>query len=288
MISAVTHVRAMRGGAQSHLIQADDGHHYVVKFLNNPQHPRVLANEWLAQSIARCIGLSVPDFDVMEVPPEFIAANPSLSLRIGGRDMPVAACPGFASQLPTGDPHAPVYDYLPEPALERVENLDEFAGVLALDQWLANCDGRQAIFCRPNPRRSLRALFIDFGFCFNAGDWTFPDSPHRGLYPRNAVYRNVAGWESFEPWLSRIESFRMADLFRFITRLPLEWYDDGKALVALLDRIHERQRQVRTLIHAIRTSPRAPFEHWTGDRSPAPASNGRSNQVQPQAQRSLL
>ena len=45
---AVQHVRRMRGGAQAHLMRAADGHFYVVKFQNNLQHLRVLANEFLA------------------------------------------------------------------------------------------------------------------------------------------------------------------------------------------------------------------------------------------------
>ena len=47
-IAAVQHVRRMRGGAQSHLMRCSDGHFYVVKFQNNPQHRRVLANEMFA------------------------------------------------------------------------------------------------------------------------------------------------------------------------------------------------------------------------------------------------
>ncbi len=44
-LTAVRHVRKMRGGAQAHLLEADDGHWYVVKFRNNPQHRRILVNE---------------------------------------------------------------------------------------------------------------------------------------------------------------------------------------------------------------------------------------------------
>ena len=47
-ISAVQHIRPLRGGAQSHLLNASDGNCYVTKFQNNPQHIRVLANEMLA------------------------------------------------------------------------------------------------------------------------------------------------------------------------------------------------------------------------------------------------
>jgi hypothetical protein len=41
-LTAVRHVRKMRGGAQAHLLEADDGKWYVVKFRNNPQHRRDL------------------------------------------------------------------------------------------------------------------------------------------------------------------------------------------------------------------------------------------------------
>lgn len=34
LLSAVQHVRRMRGGAQSHLMRASDGNYYVVKFRN--------------------------------------------------------------------------------------------------------------------------------------------------------------------------------------------------------------------------------------------------------------
>ena len=46
---------------------------------------------------------------------------------------------------------------------------------------------------------------IDQGFCFNAGEWNFPDAPLRGLYARHRVYESVRGMEAFEPWLARME-----------------------------------------------------------------------------------
>ena len=38
-----------------------------------------------------------------------------------------------------------VYDYLPETMTSRVRNLASFAGILALDKWTCNADGRQAL-----------------------------------------------------------------------------------------------------------------------------------------------
>jgi len=53
---AEQHVRRMRGGSQAHLMRASDGAFYVVKFQNNPQSPRVLANEMFATQVGLWLG----------------------------------------------------------------------------------------------------------------------------------------------------------------------------------------------------------------------------------------
>ena len=66
-ISAIQHLRPLRGGAQSHLLKASDGACYVTKFQNNPQHIRVLANEMLATNLGLALGLPMPRVEVIEV-----------------------------------------------------------------------------------------------------------------------------------------------------------------------------------------------------------------------------
>jgi len=84
-LTAVRHLRKMRGGAQAHLLEADDGHWYVVKFRNNPQHRRVLVNEVIASTILAYLKVSVPETAVIEVTPPFLAENPDLHIQIGPR-----------------------------------------------------------------------------------------------------------------------------------------------------------------------------------------------------------
>ena len=55
----------------------------------------------------------------------------------------------------------------------------------------------------PQHRRVLVSELL--GFCYNVGEWNFPDAPLRGLYYRNSVYQGVIGMESFAPWLERLE-----------------------------------------------------------------------------------
>src|SRR5579871_4883403 len=80
---AIEHVRRMRGGAQAHLMRCDDGGYYVVKFQNNPQHVRVLANEMLGTRLAAQMGLPVPRVEVIEVRRELIELTAELVMQLG-------------------------------------------------------------------------------------------------------------------------------------------------------------------------------------------------------------
>jgi hypothetical protein len=105
---------------------------------------------------------------------------------------------------------------------------------------------------------------IDQGFCFNAGEWSFPDAPLRGLYSRHRVYEHVTGIDSFEPWLSRVEE-RMdrAVLGEIAGAIPPEWYnDDYEKLDELLRKLDQWRPQVRNLLISSRDSGRQPFLNW--------------------------
>ncbi len=79
MLRALEQIRRMRGGAQSHLMRCDDGYYYVVKFQNNPQHRRILANELLGTRLAARLGL--PTVPVEIVVPARAAVRLPLSRR---------------------------------------------------------------------------------------------------------------------------------------------------------------------------------------------------------------
>ncbi len=213
-VLAVQAIRRMRGGAQSQLMLGADGKLWVVKFQNNPQHIRVLANELIATRLAAAVGLTVPACDVVEVTEWLVANTFDLHVELPrGQQQRYSAGLQFGSQFVGGLMPGQVVDYLPEQQLDEVRNLAEFAGMLCIDKWTGNCNGRQAVFERKPRERKYRATFIDQGFCFNAGEWTFPDAPLRGVYARNMVYAGVTGWESFEPWLSRVEAMEAGTLW---------------------------------------------------------------------------
>ncbi len=83
-LTAVQQIRRMRGGSQSHLMRASDGHYYITKFQNNPQHCRVLANEFLASRLGLYLGLPMPEVAVIEVSDWLVSNSPDLRIDTAG------------------------------------------------------------------------------------------------------------------------------------------------------------------------------------------------------------
>jgi hypothetical protein len=267
---AVEHLRRMRGGAQSHLMRCEDGNYYVVKFQNNPQGPRILANEMLAGALAIALGLPVSEPEVIEVSDWLVDHSPEMYLQVGSERVRCASGLQFGSRFPCDPLRTPVYDFLPDRLLGLVRNRSHFPGMLVFDQWACNCDSRQLVFHRPGvsgtcdaePDR-FTATMIDHGFCFNAARWDFPDSPARGLYSRKAVYEDVAGLESFEPFLTRLERLDDEILAEAAARIPPEWYGMRMdQLTDLVDILRGRRSLVVPLLIACSRSEHRPFPNW--------------------------
>jgi hypothetical protein len=262
-ISAVQHLRPLRGGAQAHLLRASDGACYVTKFQNNPQHIRVLANEMFATNLGLALGLPMPRVEVIEVSDWLIEHTEDLRISLGGAKIPCRSGKQLGSLYVGGESQAMTLDYLPREMLPVVRNLSDFARVLVLDKWTCNSDGRQAIFWKARRRQRYATAFIDQGYCFNAGEWTFPDSPLRGAYANNCVYERVMGWEAFEPALSRAEEMDADTIWRCAADIPEEWYEgDRDGLDRLVQALHQRRGAIRKLISEFRRSSRNPFPNW--------------------------
>ena len=274
-VNAIRLIRKMRGGAQAHLLECDDGHSYVVKFRNNPQHRRILVNELIGSVLLNYLGISTPETAIVHLSAGFLAANPDVHIQLGSRHLAVEPGCHFGSSYP-GDPSTVmVYDFVPDVLLEKVVNLNEFLGVLAFDKWIGNADARQSIFFRARmqqwspsavsrpQRRGFVAHMIDNGYVFDGPHWTFSDSPLQGLYFRPNVYRNVTGWNDFQPWLDRLIHLPEEVVDLAIKQVPPEWLEgDEAALEALLLKLKSRRKRVPELIRDSRRGRIDPFPAW--------------------------
>jgi len=274
-VNATRLIRKMRGGAQAHLLECDDGQFYVVKFRNNPQHRRILVNEWVSSVFLQYLQIAAPAAAMVNLSAEFLEANPETHIQLGSQRIPPPTGWHFGSRYPGNPSRIAVYDFLPDVLLGKVENARDFLGILAFDKWLANADSRQAIFFRARlvdhlrdacdpPRAGFIASMMDHGYVFDGPHWAFQDSPLQGLYHRTAVYQNVRGFDDFQPWLDRIVNFPAEVIDDAWKQIPPSWVEgDEAALERMLAVLFERRRRVPELIRDLTSRARVnPFPNW--------------------------
>lgn len=273
--TAVRLIRKMRGGAQSHLMEADDGHFYVVKFRENPQGRRILLNEWFGSSFLRYLGIACPEPSLIRITPSFLELHPATGIQTGNRTITPEIGWHFGSRYPGHPDRIAVFDFVPDSLLSRVENLGEFAGMLVFDKWACNADARQTVFLRArvaeyapssglHPRRmGFVALMIDHGYLFNGPHWECVDAPAAGMYFRPFVYQRLRRWTDLQPWLERVEAFPEYLIDEAFRQVPAEWIgDDLPALERVLEKLLRRRSRVADLIRdAIRYRPHS-FPEW--------------------------
>lgn len=273
--NAVRLIRKVRGGAQAHLLECEDGRFYVVKFRNNPQHRRILVNEWIAGTFLRYLQVATPDMAMVNVSAAFLESNPEVHIQLGTRSIPIEPGWHFGSAYP-GDPaKTAVYDFIPDLLLDKVVNLADFLGVLVFDKWTGNADARQSIFYRARLRHwapgadeyltktGFVANMMDHGYVFDGPHWTFTDAPLQGLYFRPTVYQKVRSFDDFQPWLDRVENFPSDVVDDALKQLPPAWLNgDENAVEALVTKLLARRKRVRDLIRELLRGRVNPFPNW--------------------------
>ena len=85
------------------------------------------------------------------------------------------------------------------------------------------------------------------------------------MYYRNDVYREIRGWESFEPWLTRLETLAAETVWAAASEVPPEWYGgDLSEMEALVEKLLARRGRIRELISSFGKTGREPFPKWVG------------------------
>lgn len=267
----------MRGGAQAHLLACDDGGWYVTKFRENPQHRRILINEWVSSVLLRHLRISAPEVRVVSLSAQFLSAEQGVCLQLGSGRAPVAPGWHFGSQFPGNPNTEAVYDYLPDSLLPGVANLNHFLGALVFDKWTANSDSRQAIFFRrrlrdwlddesvPPQRKGFIAQMVDHGYVFDGPHWTFNDSPIQGLYFRPQVYECLRGLDSLQPWLDQARYCPESVFDHILREVPRAWLesdDEEQELERLLGRLLDRRRRIEDLVMASVRARAQIFPNW--------------------------
>jgi hypothetical protein len=249
----------MRGCAQAHLLECDDGSLYVVKFSDNPQGGRrILCNEFISSLLMKRLGIHTAEIAVVTLDQEFLKANPEVFLSVApNRTVTPKVGPHFGSLYAGGPVPGAVFDFLPMAMLPEVVNRGEFLGAMVFDKWASNADGRQAVFYRAQintempgyPLVGWVAQFIDNGLAFQGRDWTFCDSPVQGIYMRRIIYGRTLSLRDFDFWVSAVMQIGQDVLDEIFKLLPTVWVQGQEhELQRVLNQLHDRRQRVPELL----------------------------------------
>lgn len=242
------YLRRMRGGSQSHLMRAEDGKVYVVKFQGNPQGTHVLFNELFAARLAQRLGLPTANTCVVQLP-DTLAADDRLHFELASGKQQIQPGLHLGSEIVLSTMQGRIYDILPITQFCKLRNASDLFGILAFDKWVCNIDDRQCVYWRRSADKKFSMTFIDNGHCFGGPNWIFRDDPFRGMCRNLDVYPEIRGWDCFEPWLCRIEALSSDDLCEIASEIPPDWHDENPVSVqTILSTLLERRSRVPELI----------------------------------------
>lgn len=215
------YLRNLHGDSQPILVEANDGHLYVVKLTDNLHGPHLLFNESMGTELYRACGLPVAPWKALKVTGSFLDRNLACwSETLQGRLRPAAGL-YFGSRFLGGQGHR-LFEILPGSYFQRVKNAADFWRAWMLDVCADHSDVRQAIF-REELSGQLEAVFIDFGHMF--GGATGIDPFRHVLTSR---YRDERIYAPIKP-KSLLQLRKIADtldvdqLWRQLAAIPDEW-----------------------------------------------------------------
>lgn len=248
----------LRGGSASALVLDTSDIPWVVKFKDNPQHERIVVNEYLATRMAQDLGFTVPECRPIHVNPSLIESFSPPRPTSSTLAEPGISRIHFASKFVGGLLPGRVADALPGGVRCEVVNANESAGILAFDMWVRNKDRRQNLFVRQGMSRRYRTVWIDNGHCFGAGSWSLQSFVEQSAYGNSSPH-SLIDFAEFNPWLQRIERFPAARLLEITAEMPREWLAGQEShLQRMLEELISRRSSVRELL-----ASRIRLQDWT-------------------------
>ena len=221
----------------------------AVKFLQNPQGPRVLINELVSFGVASALGIEHPRVGIAEVDAIVLPSDGVLNTFDRWGD-PCMLEPGlhFYSQWLEPADRIEADDL----KSSTVKNASMLAGVVLLDLLVNNWDRKRGNMNLLLHRESggQRLKLIDMGMAFGGSLWTIGNLTDSSLPPVEEPLRYadelgdiLAGinvQEAFDPYLRRLEILTRTRLQDIVQAVPDAWRITEEEREALLNYLFQR------------------------------------------------
>ena len=245
VLTVTTVIKQQPGGAQSRLVQCDDGKLYVLKMHPNPQGPNVLANEALGAMIMGGLGLLAPRWKPVTVDLKTVRFFPDLAMHTAENKLIFPACGLHFGSEYLGGPEYDLCDYMPKSCSHNLKDTAQQLAVYLFDVWASHRDQRQCLFQRIRGESLYDVFFIDNGHLFGGPNWSefaYDARRVRSVDAQPPLMRDPR----IDQWLKLFDSRIPRLLHRAIALVPEEWYE-GK-IYDLYARLLWRLEAIRGLV----------------------------------------
>ena len=205
----------------------------AVKFQQNPQGPRMLANEWIGYGLAGLLGIRHAPYGLVQVSTESLPDTGRLLITDDDGDE-VSLLPGIHFYSKWLEPASDLtFEDLKLAGL--VSDLGMLAGVAVLDMLVAHWDRKlgnpNLLMVREQGRASL--YLMDMGMSFGSAIWglgdllspALPDTAFALPYsrPPDQLFSQVRSLQQFEPYLEAVGGLTRMQIQELVDGLPEEW-----------------------------------------------------------------
>lgn len=265
MVTAkIAHKEITNGVTKPYIITCDDSEQYVVKFKENPEGKRVLANEYVCAKIAEILELPLATPSLVQVNDTFIQdfgeqvsehteENVTTGLHFGTKMIKKAYQINGASML------------------KLAKNIECIPDIILFDQLVCNCDrecnGGNLLF----DQSKMEIVVLDHTHAFDIGPlWDEHSLEYkigedfRPLQPDGYVYRKlipyVNGNNPFNSILEKMGRLNSNSLWDIISNIPAEWEVSSAQKEKLLEYLEDRLHRIETALPVLK--PGLPY--WKG------------------------
>jgi len=246
------------GGSAAQVFGDSDGVQYVVKFKENSQGLRVLANEFVVNKLALFLEVPVPQGAIIQIPVELIGVTPILSTGRGTTG-PISSGPHFGVRRLINFWRNP-----PPDALSKIKNKDDVPGIFVLDLLGLNTDRKpeHLIILKPDYNHTVYVVSaIDHGHCFGVPNWDITiekkiDVDNLQITP--GLMECVIGANPFKPFLDRLAQLDKATIDQIISQIPADWGVSPEERTALGSFLDIRKGKIGDILIKNKNK----FPHW--------------------------
>lgn len=236
------------GGSKPKIFEAEDGQEYLVKFKENEQGVRVLANDLIANAIAQRLEVACPEGLVVDLDQALLEVNSAFKY-----DYPTAISPGKHFGIRVIDD---ILTFPPRSLIRTASNKKEIAKFIILDVLTQNHDRNprsSVLLVKPRHAPSqFQVSAIDHGHCFGKPNWDESITKMVGNWAPTYLAEfadEIRGKEPFKEGLEKLATLTDTHIDMILDGVPDEWGVPSIQAQALKKFLKSQRDQMADILH---------------------------------------